>query len=245
MPVLPTVIRAKLSTLLLAVKQRLIDAHVFDTDDQSIISLRMNPPVMALRSDNYAITLPLSQFVDRAWEEGAGRAGMLINGRLNVYVRNRNALDEAWQAESWLTDPQLGILDRVNAVVDALQSSFLGDGELVQDAPDTPTILELVNIAAEMSSSITAMLAAIVLDPGNTALVAAKNALLAMRDRQNIVIAEMRAKLLRRGGNHQVVEGVKLVFWGEPHQRYEQVEFGDVVVELAIRYLLDIEQTGD
>lgn len=169
-----TILRTKLSHILLAVKDRLIDEEAVG-EEQSLISLRMNPPVMALRADSYAIALPLNQVAEQASVDGGGRAGTLLAGRLNVYLRNRASLDEAYLAETWLTSPTAGILDKVNAVVDALQMWLPEDED----------------------------------------------------------------------GDGLLAEPCRLVFWGEPKQQYHQPEWGDVVIEFEVKYLLDIAQTGD
>lgn len=161
-------VRSKLSTILLATRDKLVAESVFDNTDLAVIALRMNPPVMGLQTDAYAITFPLSFFADQAWVAGGGRYASAVRGRLNVYPRNRNALDPAYQAESWLTDPSLGILDKINSVVDALQGVLLED----------------------------------------------------------------------KDGNSILNEPMRLVYWGEPHHKYEVPDWGDVVIEFEVFFTM-------
>ena len=161
-------LRTDPTRLLLAIQAQLVSDGVFPVE-ASKISLRMNPPLMALQADSYAITLPLTQTANRAAVAGGGRASLILVGRFNVYVRNRNSLDVAYEAESWLTAQEGGLLPQLVSVIDSLEMTLL-DG---------------------------------------------------------------------------MVEPCRLVFFGEPHQRYQSPEWGDVVIEYEFSYLLDIEQTGD
>lgn len=168
-----TILRSKLSTILLAARDKLVTDQVYPRE-RAKIALRMNPPVMGLQADNYAILLPLSCFAEQGMVKGQGRFGTEIRARLNVYPRNRNALDQAYDAEHWLTDGEAGILDQIQRVCDSLHCQFL-------TTPD--------------------------------------------------------------GQDSLLTEPLRLIFWGEPHQKYEVPDWGDVVVEFECRFMMDLDIT--
>jgi len=125
-------IKTKLSTILLAIRERLIDRKVFPAD-RIWLSLRMNVPFHS-QADQYCIILPLTQTVDTDVWDGASRYGTLMHGRINVYIRSRLALDQAYRDDFWLTDSTLGALDKLHQVLDALVS-------FVPEEQDSDTIL--------------------------------------------------------------------------------------------------------
>lgn len=124
-------IKTKLSLVLLAVRQRLIDRNVLPAD-RLYIALRMNPP-LHVQADLYGIILPLTQTVDVENFDGGSRYNTLVHGRLNVYLRNRTAVDQAYQDFYSLTDASVGILDKLHSVYQAL-CSFQCDDTVAGDA---------------------------------------------------------------------------------------------------------------
>ncbi|MGH2621603.1 MAG: hypothetical protein ACRDHG_13710 [Anaerolineales bacterium] len=113
-------IKTKLSTILLALRDRIIERKVFPAE-RCFLSLRMNVPFHA-QADSYCILLPLAQVVDVDNFDGGSRYNALIHGRINTYVRTRLALDQAYQDHHSLTDVSAGLLDRLHLLYDALYS---------------------------------------------------------------------------------------------------------------------------
>ena len=107
----------KLSTILVAIRDKLVSDSVFPSN-RCRISLRMNVPHHN-QADQYAVILPLAQNYDQQAHAGHGRRGAIVEGRINVYVRQRMALDDWYGDESWLAS-STGFLDKLNAVEDSL-----------------------------------------------------------------------------------------------------------------------------
>lgn len=123
-----------LTAILRAIKDRLVALEVFG-QDQVWFALRMNPPAHT-QADQYAIILPLTQFTVPDYSDGAGRYSKVKRGRLNVYLRNRSALDQAHRDEEWLLNEERGVLPKLDDMEDAL------DGWLVEDRDGNALTIE-------------------------------------------------------------------------------------------------------
>ena len=130
-----TDLKTKLSTVLLAIRQRLIDKKLF-LPEQVYLSLRMNPP-LHIQADQYALIVPLTQTVDVENWDGGSRYNTLMHGRVNVYLRSRLALDQPYQDHYWLTDGDFGALDKMHDILDALISFTPedDDGDAILEEP--------------------------------------------------------------------------------------------------------------
>lgn len=109
----------RLADIMLAIRDRLVDKEVLGKD-QIFLAMRMNVPLHD-QADQYITILPLHQRVYQPLSDGAGRWATEVHGRINVYIRARLALDEAYRDTEWLTNNTLGILKTQHAVIDALQ----------------------------------------------------------------------------------------------------------------------------
>jgi hypothetical protein len=112
--------KTKLSTILLAIRQQLIDQNTF-LPENVYLSLRMNPP-FHVQAEQYCVITPVTQTFDEAFWEGGSRYDTLVRGRVQIYVRNRFAADQVYQDSAWLTDATSGALDKLHSVMNALVS---------------------------------------------------------------------------------------------------------------------------
>lgn len=122
-----TVIPSTPADILLATRQRLVDKGVLP-DERTKISMRMNIPFWGLQAESYAILLPITETADAVSNAGGGRYTTRALGRIDVYVRNRCALDKPYADQEWLTNTQgKGIQPITDQVYDALQEWFPTD----------------------------------------------------------------------------------------------------------------------
>ncbi len=115
---MPTVLRSKFSTILLAVQARLVAKLGFPLE--RVLVSKKDPPFFA-QGDQFVVVRPRGFRVSEPIVGAAGRVDTRIMRRFTVTLWTRLVLDETDRDTEWLTDPTLGHLDQENAVIDAVQ----------------------------------------------------------------------------------------------------------------------------
>lgn len=91
----------KLSTILTAIKTKLVTTDALFPSERCRVALRMNVPNHN-QADQYCVILPLHQPHDQAAVAGHGRRGTIVEGRINVYLRQRLGTDDWYADDQWL-----------------------------------------------------------------------------------------------------------------------------------------------
>jgi hypothetical protein len=118
MAVVPTVVRSKLSVIILAIMAQTQQALGF-TPDQVIATID-DDPVLDPYPDSYLLVRIGSLLTDQAIAAAAGRIEAVVTSRLKFILRIRLAQDDPGRAIAWLTTPSLGYLDKVHSLWDSM-----------------------------------------------------------------------------------------------------------------------------
>lgn len=121
MPTPPTPAPTDLTSILLAAKQRLIDASVFGTN---AVYLGLSPEIQIpfpMPAQQFAVLVPSTQSADQPVVTGGGNAALFLDGLLDCYLYSRLQTDEIPRSDNWLTDQTLGALTTLRQIVNAFQ----------------------------------------------------------------------------------------------------------------------------
>lgn len=113
-----SVVRSKLSTILLAIQARVMLKMAWP-EERVGISKRV--PIKP-QAEQFVQIWPSSQTTHEPVRKGAGRIDTRVTRRVQVRLYTRLAVDTAGDDTHWLTDPlPLGHLDTEHALIDALE----------------------------------------------------------------------------------------------------------------------------
>lgn len=116
---MPTQVASTLSSILLAIRQRLLDKGTWNSDNLSL-SLVKEPKIHFNGTQHCAI-MPMVQDVIQDQVLGGGRYQSGVTGQIHVYIYSRLSLDMPQRDNDWLTDQTLGLLGAMHGTIDALQ----------------------------------------------------------------------------------------------------------------------------
>ncbi len=129
-----------ISQSLLAVKNKLITDNVF-TSSECFISLE--PHKIEYVGGVYAAITPGRISIDQDFVAGAGIYGGLINMTVNIRLWCMNALDESSRDTQALTDNTLGILTKLNSVIQSLQMYVYCDANSIGSFAEPMRLLSI------------------------------------------------------------------------------------------------------
>ncbi len=127
-------IRARFSSILLALKARIIARAVVPAAQLEIIADDQPPPT---KGEKLVYLRPRRHSAGQPQVESAGRLDTRLTRTVDVFVRTRATIDKISSSEQWLTDQARGILDLEEDIVNALQdfAPVDSDGNLLTVQP--------------------------------------------------------------------------------------------------------------
>lgn len=122
-----TVVRTKLSTILLAIKAQVMTVFGWPAERVLISARREEEDEPHLQADQYVRIKPLGSSPEPCWD-GGGRINCQAKRRVRATLWTRLALDSPNEDQEWLTNASLGHLDTEHALFDALAGFQPSDG---------------------------------------------------------------------------------------------------------------------
>lgn len=119
--------RTSISEIMLAIRQKLIDAQVLPPDRIFIVA-RESQQLRDHQAPEVIYIRPRGMVVDQLILEAGGRYTTRIIRIVDIFVRVRNQRDKSMSDIQWLTDADQSYFKLEEAVMNVLNVAFLEDG---------------------------------------------------------------------------------------------------------------------